>query len=77
MVVQLKFFAGLRSYLPPEPFPYPYDAQEGATVAQVLGALSIPLDKPRIILINGRHGELETALSEGDLLSLFPPVAGG
>jgi molybdopterin converting factor small subunit len=77
MVVQLKFFAGLRNYLPAEPFPYPAEVKEGATVADVLALYKVPEDKPHILLLNGVHCDLAARLSDGDTLSLFPPVAGG
>lgn len=77
MTVNLKFFAGLRAFLPPEPYPYPFDAADGATVADVIAAFEVPADKPRIILVNGVHSGLEAKLKDGDTVSLFPPVAGG
>lgn len=77
MVVKLKFFADLRSYLPQEPVPYPFEAPEAATVADILANFGIPEEKPRIFLLNGVHCDLSTKLNEGDTLSLFPPVAGG
>jgi molybdopterin converting factor small subunit len=30
-----------------------------------------------MILINGLHADEDTTLKEGDLLALFPPLAGG
>lgn len=77
MVVNLKFFAGLRSFLPAEPFPYPDEFPDGSTVADVLARYAIPPDKPRILLLNGVHCGLEAKLKDGDTLGLFPPVAGG
>lgn len=77
MLVNLKFFAGLRNHLPPEPFPYTAEFPEGSTVADVLERYGVPPDKPRILLINGVHSEVGSVLKDGDTLSLFPPVAGG
>lgn len=77
MIVKLKFFAGLGRYLPAEPVPYPIEIEEGATVSDILARFAVPADKPRILLLNGIHCELGTKLKDGDLLSLFPPVAGG
>lgn len=77
MVVHLKFFAGLREYLPPEPVPYPAPVPDGATVGGVLALYRVPLEKPKILLVNGRHATLDQALADGDTLSAFPPVAGG
>lgn len=77
MKVELRFFAGLRNYLPGQQSTFAADLPESATVADVLRAFGIPEDKPRIVLVNGRHASLTHALAEGDTLSLFPPVAGG
>ncbi|WP_350342893.1 MoaD/ThiS family protein [Proteinivorax tanatarense] len=30
-----------------------------------------------ILLVNGRDGSLNTELSDGDVVSIFPPVGGG
>ncbi|GAB4263086.1 MAG: hypothetical protein Kow0092_13770 [Deferrisomatales bacterium] len=77
MTVQLKFFAGLRRFLPPEPSPYPVEVAPGTTVRDLLTQLGVPPDKPKILLVNGRHANLDRELRDGDELSAFPPVAGG
>ena len=77
MTVYLKFFAGLRDHLPAGERPYPARVDEGATVRRVLGAFHVPPDKPAILLVNGRHTELDHVLLDGDLLAVFPPIAGG
>ncbi len=77
MVVNLKFFAGLRQHLPPEPVPYPAQVPDGATVADILALYQVPPEKPKILLVNGRHADPAHALRDGDTLSVFPPVAGG
>jgi molybdopterin converting factor small subunit len=77
MIVKLKFFAGLRDFLPPGESPYLADLEDGTTVADVFRAFGVPLEKPRIILVNGRHSDSNRVLADGDLLAVFPPVAGG
>ncbi len=77
MVVKLKFFAGLRDALPPGQVPYPAELPPGTTVGGVLTRFGIPADKPKILLVNGRHADLDRALADGDELAVFPPVAGG
>ena len=77
MTVNLKFFAGLRNYLPDGASPYPAELPEGSTVRDALRAYGVPEDKPRILLVNGRHADVGQILREGDLVSVFPPVAGG
>ncbi len=49
----------------------------GATVADIVRRYGVPEKDVTLIFINGRHGGLETVLSDGDTLSLFPPVGGG
>lgn len=77
MIVKLKFFAGLRDALPQAPVPYPAEFPGGTTVGGVLAHFGVPADKPKILLVNGRHAELDRSLTDGDELAVFPPVAGG
>jgi sulfur carrier protein ThiS len=77
MTIELRFFAGLRDYLPGGQNTAAAEFPEGATVADVLAAYRVPEDKPRILLVNGRHAPPDHRLREGDVLSVFPPVAGG
>jgi molybdopterin converting factor small subunit len=77
MTVHIKFFAGLRQLLPDDRVPYPADFPEGSTVDDALRRFEVPADKPKILLVNGRHATPQQILVEGDTLSVFPPVAGG
>ena len=80
MIIEVKIFSSLRRYIP-----YSCKRLEGnnlniseaATVAQVLEILNIPEEQASIILINGRHGYRESVLNEGDVLAVFPLIAGG
>ena len=49
----------------------------GVTVGAIDTELSIAEEEVGVVLINGRHGSLDQALAEGDILSLFPLVGGG
>ncbi|ABZ83622.1 molybdopterin converting factor, this protein family, putative [Heliomicrobium modesticaldum Ice1] len=49
----------------------------GATVREVLSALAIPEQEVAICMVNGHSKEIDHILSDGDTLSLFPPVGGG
>ena len=53
------------------------EAAPGTTVAEVLKALGIPDSTPKVIIVNGRAAGPTRELTEGDQLTLFPPVAGG
>lgn len=79
MKLKVQLYALLAKYLPPnaENKTATLEFSEGITVGELLKELKIPESMPKIILVNGRHAELERALAEGDTLSIFPPIAGG
>jgi molybdopterin converting factor small subunit len=35
------------------------------------------MERVKIVTVNGRQGDLETQLSEDDLVYIFPPAIGG
>ena len=49
----------------------------GCTVGDVMTQLGIPEKIPKIMLINGEQKAAQDTLAEGDVLSVFPPIAGG
>jgi len=79
MKVEVKLFANFREYLPPGSSSYTHllDLDEGTTVRQVLENLKVPSSMPMIILVNGIYKQADEVLHLGDVLSVFPPVAGG
>jgi molybdopterin converting factor small subunit len=79
MRVEVKLFANFREYLPPGSGSYTrlLDLAEGTTIREVLENLKVPLSMPMILLVNGVYKQADEALQAGDVLSVFPPVAGG
>lgn len=79
MEIEIKLFATLREYLPKgsSRFSCKMEVEGSTRVQDILMRLKIPEQIPKIILINGVHGKKEQVLKEGDVLSIFPPVAGG
>lgn len=79
MEIEVKLFATLRDYLPrgSSRFSCKMEIDGRTRVQDILSNLKIPDDIPKIILVNGIHGKKEQILKEGDVLSVFPPVAGG
>jgi len=39
--------------------------------------IALPPDTPRIVLLNGVQHEDDPQLSDGDVITVFPPIAGG
>jgi molybdopterin synthase sulfur carrier subunit len=79
MEIEVKLFATLRDYLPKRSsrFSCKMNVDGSTRVQDILLWLKIPEQIPKIILINGVHGKKEQILKEGDIVSIFPPVAGG
>ncbi len=46
-------------------------------ISDILNSLEINNDEIGMILVNGVYQNSEYVLSDGDILSIFPPVAGG
>jgi molybdopterin converting factor small subunit len=53
------------------------DMQEHETVQALMQVLGVPNDLPRIILVNGQHVGEGRLLTNGDIVSVFPPLIGG
>jgi len=71
----VKFFANLRSTAPPKKT---ITLPKGSTVSTILEMFSISNDVKLIILINGTpHQKRETVIKNGDIVAIFPPLAGG
>jgi len=79
MDIEVKLFATLRDYLPKgsSRFSCRMEVDGRTRVQDILERLRIPEETPTIILINGVHGKKDQLLKDGDVLSVFPPVAGG
>lgn len=79
MQVTVKLYAGLRRF-GPEGHPdagFALTLPEGAGVAELLRLLGVPENAPVVAMVNQQVVEPHHLLAEGDVLALFPPVAGG
>jgi molybdopterin converting factor small subunit len=79
MNIEVQLFATLTQYLPPET-----DGRrafltvpEGATVGEALAQLGVPRKFTKLIFIDSVHQKPDTVLQDGNVLSIFPPIAGG
>ena len=53
------------------------DLPEESTVADLLRALQLPLNKVAVVAVNTRHAAHDQVLLPGDEICIYPPVAGG
>ena len=79
MKVTAKLFATLRDHAPPEAngSTFVQSAAEGATVGDLLDLWAIPENVVLILFVNSVHAERDRVLHDGDVLAVFPPIAGG
>jgi molybdopterin synthase sulfur carrier subunit len=79
MKVEVRLFALLERYLPAgsEGDGISLNVPPGTTVRDVVESLKIPSELSCLTVINGRDAPPEQVLAPGDVLSMFPPLAGG
>jgi sulfur carrier protein ThiS len=84
MNITFKLFATLGDYLPASVRPgneMPLQVADGATVAQVIEPFALPVKLVHLVLVNGHFIAPEQraahVLVEGDVLAIWPPIAGG
>jgi molybdopterin converting factor small subunit len=79
MQVYVKLIATFREYLPrgTEGNLTTVVVSPGARVMDVLVPFGIPLDDSSVIVLNGLTVDLNTPVSEGDIVSAFSAIAGG
>jgi molybdopterin converting factor small subunit len=77
--VEVKLFATLAAFLPPESHEgaAALDVPESSTVRDVIHRLGLPADLERVTLVNGGDATPDRTLSPGDIVAVFPPLAGG
>jgi sulfur carrier protein ThiS len=84
MKITLKLYAGLTDYLPADARgsnQLPMDLPDATPIAQVIEPLSLPQKMVHLVLVNGVYVAPEQrfthVLKEGDVLAIWPPIAGG
>src|SRR2546427_73777 len=77
--VEVRLFAAFLAYLP-APAPggaVTLDVPEASTVDDIARRLGIPADLARVVLVNGQDAPPGRPLTGGDVVTIFPPLAGG
>ena len=84
MNVTFKLFASLGDYLPASVRPgneMPLPLAEGATITQLIEPFGLPPKLVHLVLVNGKYIAPEQrathVLQDGDVLAIWPPIAGG
>jgi molybdopterin converting factor small subunit len=53
------------------------DVRVQDSIEDLMQVLGVPDDLPRIVLVNGQHATENSVLTDGDIISVFPPLIGG
>ncbi len=84
MQITFKLFATLTDYLPADVRrrnQMSLEVSENATLLQIIEPFGLPEKLVHLVLVNGTYIAPEDrstkTLSEGDVLAIWPPIAGG
>jgi sulfur carrier protein ThiS len=78
--VNVKLFASLATYAPPEIGPgqiFPVELPDKSNIAALMKELGIPEREVKVAFVNGRARADVYRLKEDDEVGIFPPVGGG
>jgi molybdopterin converting factor small subunit len=77
--IEVRLFANLAAFLPPHGRDgiAELEIPDGSTITDVTHQLGMPPDLARVVLVNGRDAGSDAALSPRDVVTIFPPLAGG
>lgn len=84
MRITLKLFASLTDYLPPEAKytnQIEIDVAPNTTIGDIINARRLPEKWVHLVLVNGVYvaapDRPNYQLADGDVLAIWPPIAGG
>jgi molybdopterin converting factor small subunit len=79
VTVEVRLFATLTQFLPAGSTAGTavLDLPDGATIADLTRRLGIPPGLERVLLLNGANVGADARLRSGDVVDIFPPLAGG
>ncbi len=79
MEIELRLFSTFREYLPEgsDTFSCRKSLPGEMVVSMVADEMKLPADIPKIFVVNGNVVTGDYTLHDGDVVSIFPPVAGG
>jgi molybdopterin converting factor small subunit len=80
MEITVRLLASYRRFLPEQTHAeqgYSQTVEAGSRVADLLQSLPIPPAEVYTFFVNGRHADLDQALQDGDVVSIFPAAGGG
>jgi sulfur carrier protein ThiS len=84
MRITFKLYASLTQHLPAEARPgnqVPLEVPEGTPIARIIEPFGLPAKLVHLVLVNGVYvppsERLDFVPKDGDVLAIWPPIAGG
>jgi molybdopterin converting factor small subunit len=80
ITIEVKLYFDLATYLPAvaKDSKFSFSLEEGSTIQNLLNKLGLPKDITKVILVNGiKPNSNELQLQNGNVVAIFPPMAGG
>ena len=84
MHITFKLYASLTQHLPPEARrsnQIALEVPDGTSIAKIIEPFGMPEKSVHLVLVNGVYVPLDQRLSliprDGDVLAIWPPIAGG
>ena len=84
MQITFKLYASLGDHLPHDKRQgnaMPLEVPAGATILQAMAPFALPMHLVHLVLVNGVYvapdARATHELAEGDVLAIWPPIAGG
>ena len=84
MKITFKLYASLTDFLPPSvrtANQMPLELAEGTAIEKVIEPFGLPAKMVHLVLVNGTYvapaQRLSHILKDGDVLAIWPPIAGG
>jgi molybdopterin converting factor small subunit len=76
-MIHVRLYANLTRPQDPSQAEFRVPARPGLTARDVVVEAGVRAGDVSIVMINGRSAELDSPLSDGDRLGLFPAISGG
>lgn len=78
MKVTVNLYAGLERYSPTDQRKGNIvEIEDSATINELLHRIGVPVEEVKLIMVNGRHQDLDYEMKNNDTVGLFPPIGGG
>lgn len=77
MKLKVELQSYLEQYSPRDEGTFSYEMPDGSHVTDLIARLRLPEDLASVVVVSGNAADPDTALTDGDTVTIIPPLAGG